>query len=80
MAKAILEFNISDPEDGSDFTMAINGHKFARAISEMDQWLRGKIKYPEEDVAPEAIDAYDECRQELRRILSEAIDDHSPLA
>ena len=80
MTKAVLQFDINEIDDASEFTFAINGRKYAQVISEMDQWLRSKVKYPEENKVPEAIDAYDECRQELRRILTDAIDDHSPLA
>ena len=41
--KAILEFDL--PEDETAFNYAVNGNDWNNAIYNLDQWLRTKIKY-----------------------------------
>ena len=41
--KAILEFEL--PEDNSDFTLANNGFKYWSILSDIDNHLRGVLKY-----------------------------------
>ena len=43
--KAILEFNLDEPEDRDSHEKAVNGKKFAMALWDLDQWLRQEEKY-----------------------------------
>ena len=54
--KAILEFNL--PEDDHEFQMATNGSKFHSVLWEMDQYLRGKIKYAPDDMSDETLQTF----------------------
>jgi hypothetical protein len=62
--KITLEFdNIEEAQ------LAINGSKYAAAIFEYDQYLRGKIKH--ETLPEDMYIAYDDSREKLRSHLSE---------
>lgn len=50
MSKAILEFSI--PEERAEHLMAISGSNLASVIWEVDQKLRGLIKYSEDENDP----------------------------
>jgi hypothetical protein len=65
--KAILEFDL--PEDNYDFQAAINGNNYKTAIYNFDQLLRSEMKYKE--LSNETYNAYEWCREELRKILAE---------
>ena len=67
--KAILEFNL--PEEQEDFEDATNGWKWSHAMWQLDQFLRTKVKYASDDAHEEAINAYQDARDALHRILSE---------
>lgn len=67
--KAILEFNL--PEEQEQFEDAINGSKWSHAMWALDQFLRTKVKYASDDAHEEAINAFEEAREELRRIINE---------
>ncbi len=43
--KATLEFDLSDPDDVHDFDVAIRGKDFLRVLQDLDNSLRGKVKY-----------------------------------
>ena len=64
--KAILEFNL--PDDQIDFNFATKGDKYYSTLLEMDNWLRGKIKYAE-NLTNEQYAVYEECRNELRDLM-----------
>lgn len=49
--KAILKFNLSDPDDQMDFHRATHALNMAVAIHEYDQWLRGEYKHGENEAA-----------------------------
>lgn len=66
--KAILKFNL--PEEQEEFEIANNGWKFRSALSEYDNYLRGKIKY-DESLTNEQYKVYDEVRTKLWEILNE---------
>jgi hypothetical protein len=62
--KITLEFdNIEEAQ------LAINGSKYAAAIFNYDQYLRGKLKY--ETLPEDMYIAYDDSREKLRSHLSE---------
>lgn len=69
--KGILEFNL--PEDQEDFNLAskANGMYYS-IILELEEYLRGKLKYPEqyssEAEAKAKLDTYEEIRDLLRSL------------
>jgi cell fate (sporulation/competence/biofilm development) regulator YlbF (YheA/YmcA/DUF963 family) len=68
--KAILEFNL--PEDQQDYDLANNGLNFWRVLYELDQELRAKTKYAEDDLPQEKYDAYQEIRDKLHELMRES--------
>lgn len=67
--KATLEFTL--PEEQEQFEDASNGWKWSHAMWQLDQFLRAKVKYASDDASEESIDAYQNAREELHRILSD---------
>ena len=67
--KAILKFNL--PEDDYDYKLANNAQKMHTVLWEMSQWLRSKVKYAPDDMSEEEYRAYENCRNELLRLLEE---------
>ena len=66
--KATLEFNL--PQEQEDFEDAANGWKWSHAMWQLDQFLRTKVKYASDDASEESINAFQEARDELHRILN----------
>lgn len=62
--KITLEFDTIE-----EAQLAINGSKYAAAIFEYDQYLRGKLKY--ENLPEDMYIAYQDSREKLREQLSE---------
>lgn len=62
--KIVLEFDTIE-----EAQLAINGSKYAAAIFEFDQYLRGKLKY--ETLPEDMYIAYQDSREKLREQLSE---------
>jgi len=62
--KIILEFDTIE-----EAQLAINGSKYAAAIFEYDQYLRGKLKY--ETLPEDMYIAYQDSREKIREYLSE---------
>jgi len=69
--KAKLEFEL--PEDREEFNLAVNGNNWHDAMYELDQWLRGKIKYNNEEFT----ETEEELLQTVRDQLHEVLDDNS---
>jgi hypothetical protein len=67
--KATLEFDLTQEQE--QFEDAINGCKWSHAMWQLDQYLRTKVKYASDDAHTEAINAFQEARDELHRILNE---------
>ena len=65
--KAILEFNL--PEDDHEFQMATGGSKFHSVLWDMDQYLRGKIKYAPDNMSDEELNALEQCRSQLHEFM-----------
>jgi len=59
--KAILEFNL--PEDNQEFELATKASKMYCTLWELDNWLRGEIKYKDKEL--------DEVRDKLREIMND---------
>jgi len=62
--KITLEFDTIE-----EAQLAINGSKYAAAIFEYDQYLRGKLKY--ETLPEDMYIAYQDSREKIREFLSE---------
>ena len=67
--KAILEFEL--PEDKQDFDFATQGSNWWNVCWEMDQWLRGQLKHPPDDMSDDTYKALEECREKLREIIND---------
>ena len=67
--KATLEFNL--PEDKQDFDFATQGSDWWNVCWDMDQWLRGQMKYPSGDMSDDTYRALEECREKLREIIDD---------
>ena len=67
--KATLEFNL--PEDDYDYKLANNAQSMHTVLWEMSQWLRAKVKYAPDDMSEEEYRTYENCRNELLRLLEE---------
>ena len=65
--KAILEFNLPDEQD--QFETAINGRKMYTVLWELDQWLRGNVKYLPDHISDDQIKAYEKCRETLHELM-----------
>jgi len=59
--KAILEFQL--PEDNQEFELATKASKMYCTLWELDQWLRGEIKYNGKEL--------DEVRDKLRGLMND---------
>jgi hypothetical protein len=63
--KAALYFRM--PEEREEFYNAHNGVRYRIALTDLDNWLRAKIKY--EDLPQEKHDLYQEVRDKLYELL-----------
>jgi len=71
--KAILEFNLDEPVDEAAHMRAVKATDMAVVLWDMDQYLRGLIKYGELD---ESVDkALQEARDKLHQLMSERVVD-----
>jgi hypothetical protein len=68
--KAILEFDLNEPDDQTSHLRAILALDMAICLWDIDQYLRSQTKYNEE-LTQEAHDALDKARDEFYRILNE---------
>ena len=67
MAEVILKFKEDELEDAKT---ALDGWKWKSAMWELDQWLRGEIKYNEK-LSTDTDKAYEDIRDKIREILHE---------
>ena len=65
--KAILEFDL--PEDQDDYHIHFQSNNMYISLHDMQQFLRQKTKYANDDVSDEALKAYEECREYLNQVL-----------
>lgn len=66
--KTILEFEM--PEEKEELHYALNGVSYSSVITELDNWLRSKVKY--EDIETIKVS---EVRSKLSELLAEYITD-----
>jgi hypothetical protein len=69
--KAILEFDLNEPDDMIEHKRCIKAIDVCLAIWDMDQYLRTKTKYESNDMTEEEYNAYESMRDKLREILEE---------
>jgi hypothetical protein len=67
--KAKLTFKL--PEDYEDYRMAIDATAYHHILFSIDQWLRGKLKYPEDNVSEDTYNAYQEVRDKIHDLTME---------
>ncbi len=71
MAKAILEFDLSNPDDVTDYKRVNQALDMAIALWDIDQYLRTQTKYAPDSMPQEAYDALSEAREKFYQILNE---------
>ena len=67
--KATLKFKL--PQDYEEYRMAVDGSTIHHVLYALNQWLRGKIKYPEDDVSEDTYNAYQEIRDKINELTIE---------
>ena len=70
MAKAILEFDLSDSEDRTEHLRAIKALDLVLTLNEFDNYLRSNIKYNEE-LTNETHTTYVKVREAFRGIMND---------
>jgi hypothetical protein len=68
MGKVIIEYDTV--EEAEDIQNAINGWKWKAAMWDLDQMLRGYVKY-DENLSEDKYDAYDKVRELIRETLAD---------
>lgn len=69
MSKVTMTFDLSDEEDKYNFKYAMSGSEFSCVISELDNFLRAKLKY--ENLKDEEYEAYESTRTKLYELKRE---------
>jgi hypothetical protein len=59
------------PEDYEDFRMATDASSMHHVLFTLDQWLRGFIKYPPDDMSEDVYKTYQEVRDKLHELTFE---------
>ena len=57
-------------DDRTEYEYAFHGLDFLLSLWDMDQWLRGQIKYNSDGLSGEQLDALEKARDELRDIMT----------
>ena len=68
MAEVILKFD--SVEEAEDLRSAIDGYKWKGVAWDLDQYLRNKLKYNEDSLSGEVLDALEKVREELRDLIN----------
>ena len=68
MAEVILKFD--SVEEAEDLRSAIDGWKWKRVAWDLDQYLRNKIKYNDDSLSVEVLDALEKVREELNDLIN----------
>lgn len=66
--KAVLKYNL--PEDNYEFNNAINGTKLITIIEDVDNYIRGKMKYSV-GLTEDQMDTYEDVRSYLHNLLDD---------
>ena len=68
MATATLQFNL--PEEHEEFSAAVTGSTWKQVCWEIDQQLRGEVKYASDETPEAVVDALARIRESLRGSMS----------
>ena len=68
MGKVILEFD--SVEEQEDIKSALDGYKWKLSMWDLDQHLRGIVKYEKGNPTSEQMDLVEKLREELRDIIN----------
>ena len=66
--KLILEIESEDYESDESMTVYLNALKYQTAMSELDQWLRNRIKH-DDNLTEQIEDELDKVRTKIRDLL-----------
>jgi hypothetical protein len=69
--KAILEFNLDEPEERTDHLRAVKSLNIISALWEFDMYLRSQLKYNEDNLTNEAYEALDKAREKLYEVMND---------
>lgn len=69
--KAILEFDLMDPDGRSTFNDAVNGSEYRLVLTEIDSWMRNEIKHGSGRRSSSNIDGIEDVRKRLHELLSD---------
>jgi hypothetical protein len=69
--KAILEFNLDEPEDRSDHLRAVKSSNIMSVLWEFDMYLRSQLKYNDSNLTNEAYEALDKAREKLYEVMND---------
>lgn len=69
--KAILEFDLNEPEDVVAHKRAVKALDLILALWDMDQYLRSQTKYAPDSMSSEVWDALADVREKLHEIKTE---------
>ena len=70
MAKAILEFDLNEPDDRDEHNRMIRSLDILLALWDIDQYLRSQTKY-NENLTQEQWDTLDQTRTKFYEIMNE---------
>ena len=71
MAKAILEFDLNEPEDVVSHKRAVKALDLCLALWDIDQYLRAQTKYAPDSMPEEVYEALVKAREEIHEIMDE---------
>jgi hypothetical protein len=69
--KAILEFNLDEPEERTDHLRAVKSLNIMSVLWEFDMYLRSQLKYNEDNLTNEAYEALDKAREKLYEVMND---------
>ena len=69
--KAVLEFDLNDPDDRIEHKRCVNSLELALCLWNMDEFLRTKMKYESDPMSQEVYDTYELIREKLMEICQE---------
>ncbi len=57
--------------DETEHRYALNGLKYLLSLHELDQWLRGHIKYNADGLSEQHLEAFEKVREAMRELMGE---------
>jgi hypothetical protein len=69
--KAILEFDLLDPEDRIEHQRMLKSTDLQVALWDISQVLRSKVKYAPDDISEDTFKAYEEIQEMFYDIINE---------